>query len=71
MLEGVLECGNQSLILGEIVRLVSEIFAESCDFAAGLVLDNDAIARRAGISARASVAVRNQVMPGRIFPRFE
>ena len=67
MLEGVFESCNQALILGEVVGLVAEVFAEMGDFSSRLILDYDAITGRAGIAARAAVAVSDEVVLGRIF----
>src|SRR5580692_5128398 len=63
----VFESGDQALILGEIVGLVAEVFAELRDFSSGLILDDDAVASGAGIAAGAAVAVCDQVVLGWIF----
>jgi hypothetical protein len=57
VLERVFQRGNQTLILGKVVGLLSEVLAESGEFLPRLVFDDDSVAGRARISARASVAV--------------
>src|SRR5947209_5978415 len=71
MLDRILECGDESLILGKVVGLMPEIFAEGGDFLAGFVLDDDSEARRSRISARPTVAVRDQKLRRRILPLIE
>ncbi len=53
VLDGVFEGRDQALILGKIVRLVAEVFTEMGDLSSRLILDDDAIARGAGVAARA------------------
>src|SRR5580698_9914321 len=65
MLDGVFERRDQSLILGEVVGLVAKIFAQRRDFLSSLVLNNNAVSRRAGIATCATVAVGSQVILGR------
>src|SRR5437899_10274557 len=62
VLNRVLEGSYQSLILGKVIRLMAEIRAQRRDFPSALVANNDAIASRAWIPARPSVAVRAQIM---------
>src|ERR1700678_4058429 len=64
VLKRVFESTDQALVLGEIVGLVAEIFAESCDFASGLILDDHTVAGRAGVAAGAAVAVGDEVVVG-------
>src|SRR5579863_5700231 len=64
VLQRVFECGDQSLILGEVVGLVAEIFAERRDLFPRLILDDYAVASGAGVSASATVAVRDEVVIG-------
>ena len=71
MLDGVFEGGDQSLIFGEVVGLVAEIFAEGRDFFSGFVLDDDAVSGGAGVAAGAAVAVSDQVVRGRSFAGLE
>jgi hypothetical protein len=67
MLDRIFKRSDQALILGEIVGLVAEVFAELCDFASRLILDDYAIAGWAGVAARATIAVGDQMVPRRIF----
>jgi hypothetical protein len=46
ILQSVLKSSQQPAVFSVVVRLVAKIFAEFGDFAARLVLDDDAIARR-------------------------
>jgi hypothetical protein len=71
MLDGIFEGGDQSLIFGEVVGLVTEIFAERGDLASGFVLDHYAVAGGAGIAAGAAITVSDQIMRGRILAGFE
>jgi hypothetical protein len=71
VLESVFKGGNQPLILGEVVGLVAEIFAQSCDLASRFVLNNYAVTGWAGIPARAAIAVGDQVVFGRILTSFK
>jgi hypothetical protein len=54
------------LIFGEVVGLVAEVFAEGGDFVSGLILNDDAEAGGAGIAAGSAVAVRDQIVVGRV-----
>ncbi len=65
MLQSVFEGGDQALILGEVVGLVAEVFAEMGDFFSGLILDYYAVAGGAGVAAGSAVAVGDQVVGGR------
>ena len=65
MLEGILQRGNQALILGEVVGLVAEVLAERGNFLSSFILDHDPIAGRPGIAARAAIAVSDQMALGR------
>src|SRR5579864_4997651 len=71
MLQRVLQRGNQSLILGEIVGLVPKVFAEGRDRSSGLVFDHHTVACRSGIAARTAITVRDQIVRGRIVMGFE
>jgi len=55
MPEGVVEDSQQARIFGVIVGLAAEKLAEFGDRAANLVLDDNAISRRAGIAAGAPI----------------
>src|SRR5216110_1027653 len=70
VLNRVLEGSYQSLILGKVIRLMAEILAQRRDFPSALVVNNDAIASRAWIPARPSVAVRDQIMRRHFRRRF-
>src|SRR5438477_10330818 len=70
VLNRVLEGSYQSLILGKVIRLMAEILAQRRDFPSALVVNNDAIASRAWIPARPSVAVRDQIMRRHLRRRF-
>jgi hypothetical protein len=59
--EGVVEGSQQARILGVIVRLAAEEFAEFGDGAANFVLDDNAISRRTGIAASPSIDVGHEV----------
>jgi hypothetical protein len=45
---------------------VAEVLAKMGDLASGLILDDDAVAGGTRVAARASIAVRDQVVLGRI-----
>src|SRR5260370_30014040 len=64
MLQSVFEGGDQALILGEVVGLVAEVFAEMGDFVSGLILDYYAIAGGAGVAAGSAVAVGDEEVGG-------
>src|SRR5205814_10467800 len=70
VLNRILEGRDQSLICGEVVSLMAKIAAQGRDFSPSLVVNNDAIASRAWIPARPSVAVRNQIMRRHFRRRF-
>jgi hypothetical protein len=59
--ERVVECGQQSVVLCVVVGLVPQVLAQGRDFVPGLIGDDDPIARRARISPRPAVHVRDQV----------
>jgi hypothetical protein len=67
MLQGVFKGRNQTLILSKIVGLVAEVLAEMSDLPSRLILDYHAIPGRAGVPARAAIAMSDEVMLGRIF----
>ena len=71
VLDRIFERSDQSLILGKIVGLVAEIFAQRRDLASRFVFDHHTVAGGPGIAARSAVAVRNQVMLGRILAGLE
>src|SRR5215472_6632936 len=71
MFDGVFERGDQSLIFGEVIGLVAEIFAETRDLASGLVFDDDAVAGRTGIAAGPAIGVSDQIMRRRILAGLE
>src|ERR1022692_2359277 len=66
MLESIFEGRDQALILGEVVGLVAEVLAEMGDFVSRLILNDYAIAGRARVTARATVAVGDEVVLRRI-----
>src|SRR2546429_5711789 len=70
VLNRILEGRDQSLIFGEVVSLMAKIAAQGRDFSPSLVVNNDAIASRAWIPARPSVAVRDQIMRRHLRRRF-
>src|SRR2546425_682294 len=70
VLNGILKSRDQSLIFGEVISLMAEILAQRRDFPSALVVNNDAIASRAWIPARPSVAVRDQIMRRHFRRRF-
>ena len=57
MLQRIFQGGNQSLIFGEIVGLMTEIFAQSGDFSSRFVLHYHAVTGGTRIAAGPSVAV--------------
>jgi len=59
------------LILREIVGLVPEIFAESRYFVSRLILNDHSITGWPRIATRTAVAVRNQIVLGRILTGFK
>ncbi len=61
-LDRIFESSDQSLIFGEIVGLVTKIFAKLSNFASRLILNDDSIAGRPRISAGSAVAVRDEVV---------
>ena|SRR5579864_1644707 len=71
VLQSIFERRDQSLILGEVVRLAPEIFAERSYFAARLVLDDYSIASGPGIASSPPIAVRDQVFCRRILSFIE
>jgi hypothetical protein len=48
---------------------VAEIFAESRDLASGLILDDHSVARGAGVSAGAAVAMSDEIAVGSFVAR--
>ncbi len=64
MLDGVFEGSDQALILGEVVGLVAEVFAEVGDFFPRLVLNHYAVAGGAGVAAGSAVAMGDEVVGG-------
>ena len=68
---GILECGDQALVLSKIVGLMTKIFAERGNFSPGFILNDDAVSGRSGIAARTAVAESNEVVLGRVFVRAE
>ena len=65
--DGILERGDQALILGKIVGLVAEVFAECGNFSSRFILNDDAVAGGSGIAACSAVAEGDEVMLGRVF----
>jgi hypothetical protein len=57
--DGVFQGCDQALILGEVVGLVAEVFAEVSYFLSRFILDDYTEAGWAGIAARTAVAVGN------------
>src|ERR1700694_1468114 len=57
ILGGVAESGEESLILGVVIGVVSKVFAKLGDRMAGGVVDGNTIARRAGIAAGSAIDV--------------
>src|SRR5438552_7444810 len=70
VLNGILKSRDQSLIFGEVISLMAKILAQGRDFSPSLVVNNDAIASRAWIPARPTVAVRDQIMRRHLRRRF-
>ena len=68
---GILERGDQSLILGKIVGLVAEIFAERGNSLARFILDNNSVTRRPGIAACTAIDEGDKIMLGRTFAQAE
>src|SRR5450432_1295060 len=56
--------GDQALVLGDVIGLVSQVFAQRRHFLSGLVLNYDSISRWTGIPSRSPVAVSDQIMCG-------
>ena len=71
MLQRVLQRRNQSLILCKIVSLMSEILTQGRDLASRFILYHYTVTRRARIASRTAIAVRNQIMFGRILTGFK
>src|ERR1700741_414836 len=71
MLQSVLQRRNQSLILREIVGLMSKVLAEGGNLAASFILDHDAEASRPRVSAGTAVAMGDQIVGGWAVVRFQ
>src|ERR1019366_1376959 len=67
---GVAEGGEESLVLGVVVGVVAEVFAELGDRVAGGVGDGDTVAGGAGIAAGSAIDV-SSVRGRRGFRRWE
>ena len=62
--DGVAQGGNQAGVLGDIVGLVAEIFAQLRDRSSLFILDDDAVAGGTGIAPRTAVYMRKQMFAG-------
>jgi hypothetical protein len=54
------------LILREIVGLVAEVLAKMSDFSSRLILDDDAVPSGTRVAPRTTIAVRDEVVLGRM-----
>src|SRR5205814_1443044 len=70
VLNGILKSRDQSLIFAEVISLMAKILGQGRDFSPSLVVNRAAIASRAWVPARPSVAVRDQIMRRHLRRRF-
>ena len=64
VLNGILQRGNQALVLRKVVGLMTEVLAERGNFLSFFILNHNPIAGGTRVAARAAIAVRDQVALG-------